>query len=183
MMSWCRLSNAPAKRGRMAHAYFFAGPPGIGKRLFATELARALLCENASASHLEACDRCAACVQVGAGTHPDFFVVSRPPDTAGMPIEAIRELSRNLALKPARGRSKIAIVDDADDLNDPITQNAAANSFLKTLEEPPPHSVLILIGTTPDQQLATIISRCQVVRFAALSDELGCQVTASPRIE
>ena len=77
----------------------------------------------------------------------------------------IRDLCDQFALKPARGSRKVAILDDADDLND-----EAANAFLKTLEEPPPGAVLILIGTSPELQLETIVSRCQVVRFDPLPD-------------
>jgi DNA polymerase-3 subunit delta' len=156
------------RRGRLAHAYLFTGPPGVGKRLFANELAKALLCENPPGERLEACDQCPGCVQVEAGTHPDLFVIARPEESTGIPVEVMRELSRGLSLKAARGHGKVGIVDDADCLNDPITGHASANAFLKTLEEPPPGSVLILIGTRPDLQLPTIVSRCQVVRFAPL---------------
>src|SRR5439155_23234577 len=97
----------------------------------------------------------------------DLFVVGRPEDSHELPIEVLRELCGNFSLKSARGRGKVALLDDADDLND-----AAANCFLKTLEEPPPRSVLILIGTTAERQLATILSRCHVVRFAPLPDEV-----------
>ena len=159
------------KRGRLAHAYFFAGPAGVGKRLFATELGRALLCERPPA-HLEACDECASCVQIDAGTHPDFFAAARPADAAGFPIDLMRAICANFALKSARGKGRVVLVDDADELDDPITQHAAANAFLKTLEEPPPRSVLILIGSSPERQLPTIVSRCQVVRFAPLPAEL-----------
>jgi DNA polymerase-3 subunit delta' len=157
------------RRGRLAHAYYFTGPPGIGKRLFAGELAKALLCENRPGGRLEACDRCPGCTQVEAGTHPDLFTVTQPEDSLVIPIELIRELSRNLSLKAARGQGKVAILDDADNLHDPITNHAAANCFLKTLEEPPPGSVLLMIGTQPDLQLPTIMSRCQIIRFAPLS--------------
>ncbi len=176
-MSWQRVRghdllvqafDRARRRGRLAHAYLFTGPPGIGKRLFAQELAKALLCEEPPGPQLEACDHCDACRQADAGTHPDLFVVAQPEDAFGLPIDLMRELGRNLSLKSARGRGKVGIVDDADGFNDPITQNAAANCFLKTLEEPPPGSTLILIGTDPDLQLATIVSRCQVVRFAPL---------------
>jgi DNA polymerase-3 subunit delta' len=160
------------KRGRLAHAYLFVGPSGIGKRLFAEELAKAILCEKtphaAKDGPLQACDQCEACKLVAAGTHPDLFVAVRPEESQAMPIDTMRELSRSLALKPARGRGKIAIIDDADALNDPITGHAAANCFLKTLEEPPPRSLLILIGTSADLQLPTILSRCQTVYFAPL---------------
>lgn len=152
------------ERARLAHAYLFTGPSGIGKRLFAREFAKALLCEQPSAD-LAACDRCEACTLVDADTHPDFFAVARPADMNEMPIAVLRELCRGFSLKSARGRGKVALLDDADDLND-----QAANCFLKTLEEPPPRSVFFLIGTNPERQLATIVSRCQVVRFAPLSD-------------
>jgi DNA polymerase-3 subunit delta' len=151
------------RRGRLAHAYLFTGPSGVGKRLFAVELANSLLCENAAPDSLQACDRCPSCVQVEAGTHPDFFTAVRPPEALEFPISLMRELCQSFSLKSARGRGKVVLIDDADDLNE-----EAANCFLKTLEEPPPLSVLILIGSTPDRQLQTIVSRCQVIRFAPL---------------
>jgi DNA polymerase-3 subunit delta' len=154
-------------RGRLAHAYLFTGPPGIGKRHFAIELARALLCEDPPPGPWDSCDRCPACVQVEAGTHPDFLAVGRPADSLELPIELIRQVCQSFALKSARGRGKVVIVDDADDLNE-----EAANCFLKTLEEPPPRSVLILLGASPERQLPTILSRCQVLRFAPLPADL-----------
>jgi DNA polymerase-3 subunit delta' len=175
-LSWKRVRGHEAqaqafdrivRSGRLGHAYLFAGRSGIGKRLFADELAKSLLCEGRDGSRLEACDHCAACAQATAGTHPDLFVAGRPEDSLEMPIEVVRELCHSFALKSARGRGKVAILDDADDLNE-----AAANCFLKTLEEPPPRSVLILIGTSPDRQLPTIVSRCQVIPFAPLPPAL-----------
>jgi DNA polymerase-3 subunit delta' len=152
------------RRGRLAHAYLFVGPPGVGKRLFALELAKSLLCESRPADgRLEGCDHCAACAQVEAGTHPDFYTASRPPETAEFPISLMRELCQHFSLKAARGRGKVVVIDDADDLN-----AESANCFLKTLEEPPPGSVLILIGSSIDRQRQTIVSRCQIVRFRAL---------------
>lgn len=175
-MSWQHIKGHEAvvelfaraiERGRLAHAYLFTGPPGVGKRLFAGELAKALLCENCPPRKLEACDRCADCIQAAAGTHPDFFAVGRPEESLELPIDLIRELCRSFALKSARGRGKVAILDDADDLSD-----EAANCFLKTLEEPPPRSVLILIGSSAERQLSTIVSRCQVARFRPLARPL-----------
>jgi DNA polymerase III subunit delta' len=177
-VSWQRVRGHDAlvrafqrvvQRGRLAHAYLFTGQTGVGKKLFATELARALLCERPRAdlsgrsSAFDACDRCPACIQVEAGTHPDFQSVRRPDEALEFPIEVMRELCQRFSLKSARGRGKVVIIDDADDLNE-----ESANCFLKTLEEPPPRSVLILIGTSPDRQLSTIVSRCQVVNFAPL---------------
>ena len=159
------LTRAVA-RGRLAHAYLLVGPTGVGKTLFGRELARALLCENPPPdTTLAACDQCASCVLVGAGTHPDLFTVRRPEDKNELPITLMQELCRNFTLTTARGHGKVAILEDADDLNE-----ESANCFLKTLEEPPPRSVFILIGTDAEQQLATIRSRCQIVRFAPLPE-------------
>ncbi len=100
-----------------------------------------------------------------AGTHPDLLQVAKPDDKQELPIRVIRDLCLDLGLKPMSGRRKVAIVDDADDLND-----EAANAFLKTLEEPPAGSVLILVGTSAEGQLDTILSRCRVLRFDALPE-------------
>lgn len=150
-------------QGRLPHAFLFVGPEGVGKRTFALGLAQGLLCERSDPSALEPCGKCPACRQVEAGTHPDLLLAGRPEDKHDLPIKVIRDLCGELGLKPARGSRKVAIVDDADDLNE-----EAANAFLKTLEEPPPGSVLILIGTSAELQLDTIISRCRVLRFNPL---------------
>ena len=147
-------------RGRFPHAFLFVGPDGVGKRAVALRLAQALLCEHAPETALDPCGVCPGCLQVLAECHPDVLEVARPDEKHELPIRVIRELCLDLGLKPMRGSRRVAIVDDADDLND-----EAANAFLKTLEEPPPGSVLILIGTSAEVQLDTIVSRCRVVRF------------------
>jgi DNA polymerase-3 subunit delta' len=176
-MSWQRVRGHESlvegfqravQRGRLAHAYLFTGPPGVGKHLVATELAKALLCEGKSdAKSLEACDHCPSCVLVDAGTHPDLYQAVRPADAHEFPIDLMRQLCESFALRSARGRGKVVVIEDADDLND-----ESANCFLKTLEEPPPGSVLILVGSSPDRQLPTVVSRCQVVRFAPLAVDI-----------
>jgi DNA polymerase-3 subunit delta' len=155
--------------GRFPHAFLFVGPEGVGKRTFALRLAQALLCARFDESALDPCGVCPSCLQVMSGTHPDLLQIERPEDKHELPIKVIRELCLDLGLKPMHGQRRVAIVDDADDLND-----EAANAFLKTLEEPPPGSVLILIGTSAELQLDTIVSRCRVVRFDPLPpDELA----------
>lgn len=158
-------------RGRLAHAYLFVGPDGIGKRLFAWTLAKALLCEGARDDGMTPCQHCPACLQVEARTHPDFQFAELPPDAHEFPVDAIQELIRGLAYKPVRGRKRIAIVNDADSFSD-----AASNSFLKTLEEPPPDSLLILIGASTDRFFSTITSRCQVIRFTPLPQPLVAEL-------
>ena len=155
------------RKSRLGHAYLFVGPAGVGKHTFARELARALLCETHT-RRLQACGECGGCKLVDAGTHPDLSLVARPEDLVDFPIGLIRELIEHLSLKPARGGRKVAIVDDADDLT-----AEAANAFLKTLEEPPPGSLLILIGgPSPERQFSTILSRCQTVPFAPVPNEV-----------
>jgi DNA polymerase-3 subunit delta' len=159
-------------RGRLASTFLFVGPGGIGKRAFALKLAQALLCERVPEERLDPCGQCPSCHQVLARTHPDVEVISRPADKAFIPVELLigdaehrmrAGLCYNLALKPYSGRRKVAIIDDADYLN-----KEGANCLLKTLEEPPPKSILILIGASEQRQLPTIRSRCQVVRFQPL---------------
>jgi DNA polymerase III subunit delta' len=149
----------------MPHALLFVGPEGVGKRTFARMLAKSLLCEESLEEDLDPCGTCPGCVQVEAGTHPDLLEAARPAERSELPIQVIRDLCAQFGLKPARGMRKVAIVDDVDDMND-----EAANAFLKTLEEPPPGAVLILVGTSAELQLETVISRCQVVRFDALAE-------------
>jgi DNA polymerase-3 subunit delta' len=115
---------------------------------------------------------------VEAGTHPDLETARRPDEKSELPIEVVRGLARSMDLKPARGRGKIVILDDADDLNE-----ESANCFLKTLEEPPLGALLILIGTNADRQLPTIVSRCQVIHFRPLSEAIVSDLLASQGIQ
>lgn len=174
-MSWDRIRGHDSvlqgfrravANGRLGQAYLFVGPEGVGKRLFTRELAKSLLCEQPPEQPLTACGRCPGCAQVEAGTHPDLFQVRTPPEKQELPVAEMRAFCTKIALKPTRGSRKIGIVEDADDFNE-----ESANSFLKTLEEPPPGSLLILLGTSTDRQLATILSRTQLVRFLPLRPE------------
>ena len=99
-----------------------------------------------------------------AATHPDLLALRTPAGKHELPVEQMREFCSQLARKPVRGGRKIGIIEDADDFN-----AESANSFLKSLEEPPPGVVLFLIATSTDRQLPTVLSRCQIVRFGPLS--------------
>jgi DNA polymerase-3 subunit delta' len=170
-------------RGRLASTFLFVGPEGIGKRTFAAKLAQTLLCQIHPAERMSPCEECPSCRQVLAGTHPDLHQVRKPEGKSEIPLELFigdrdhrmeAGLCHDIALKPFMGGRRIAIIDDADDLND-----EGANCLLKTLEEPPPRSVMILIGTSAEQQLPTIRSRSQIIRFQPLSEEILAQLLVS----
>jgi DNA polymerase-3 subunit delta' len=164
----------------LASTYLFVGPPGVGKRRFAIELAHSLLCTESEEAALEPCGKCESCRMFAAGNHPDLELIGLPPDKTTLPIDLFigdREhrnqegLCHRLGMRPFFGRRKIAIIDDADHFGIP-----SANCLLKTLEEPPPSAILILIGTSPSRQLPTIRSRSQVVRFRGLDSETVAEI-------
>lgn len=163
-------------RNRLASTFLFVGPAGIGKRTFALELAKAFLCQRNPVERLEPCGVCESCVQVAAGTHPDLLRVAKPADKSVIPVDLLigsgdkrmqEGLCHDISLKSFFGGRKVAIIDDADDLN-----VEGANALLKTLEEPPPHSAIILIGTSVEKQLPTIRSRAQIVAFRPLDADI-----------
>ncbi|MGC1275876.1 MAG: DNA polymerase III subunit delta' [Planctomycetaceae bacterium] len=161
------------ERGRLSQAYLFVGPAGVGKRLFARKLSSCLFCERHDESELDACGECPSCRQMAAGSHPDHFEIGCPEGKRELPLSAFigerdergrAGLCYQLSLRPSAGIRRIAVIDDADTMND-----EAANAFLKTLEEPQPGAVLILIAPQAEALLPTIRSRCQLVRFAPLT--------------
>lgn len=152
------LSHA-VTTGRVSHAYLFVGAPGSGKLDAAWALAQSLLCEN------DGCGACDACVRVARHTHPDVHVYE-PESATGYLIAQVRDLLEDVALSPIRAPRKVYIIDRAEQL-----RANTANALLKTLEEPPAHTVFILLGTSTDVMLPTIVSRCQCVPFRMLSTE------------
>lgn len=162
------------RRGRLSHGYVFAGPEGIGKQLFARTLAQCLFCQRHSNAELLACGECSACKQVKAGTHPDLHEVG-PMSTKSSELKIEQfvgegdsrgkeGLCYELSRLPMAADRKIAIINDATGMN-----QSAANAFLKTLEEPQVNALVVLIADNLDALLPTIRSRCQTVRFDALS--------------
>jgi DNA polymerase-3 subunit delta' len=159
--AWTQLA-ARRTANRFPHAVLLAGPAGLGKREFASDLVAALLCRAPLASGL-ACGGCKACVLVAARTHPDRMVVTLEPNDEGVlraeiVVDQIRALSARLAMRPNAGGMQVALVDPADLLNP-----NAANALLKTLEEPAADSVIVLVADQPSRLPATIRSRCQRV--------------------
>ncbi len=157
-----RVLRGAMKRGRMATSYLFAGEEGIGKRFTALNLAKALNCKSPVEG--DACEECASCRKINAGTHIDFRVVE--PDGEQIKVEQVREVEEALSLKPYEDGMKVVVVDDAEQMN-----TYAANAFLKTLEEPAPQSLIMLVSSNPDWLPMTIRSRCSRVNFTPLSPE------------
>ena len=149
------------KAGRFGHAYLFVGPESVGKNLVAKTLAKTLNCET---NQTDSCDICSSCIKIDKNIHPDVTWIVPEGKGNTIKIEKIRQLRNNINLKPYEGRKKVYIIDKAHLMTD-----AAANSLLKTLEEPPPDSVLILISEKPERLFYTIKSRCQIIRFKPMS--------------
>ena len=149
------------KSDRVPHAYLFHGIQGIGKKTTAKILAKALNCVENNA---DSCDRCPPCLKIEHGSHPDFVFIE--PDGIFIKIEKIRELQDQIKFRPFEGRKRVFIITNADRMND-----ASANALLKTLEEPKPSNVLILITPRIHKLPQTIISRCQKIRFNPVRPE------------
>jgi len=154
------LRNALAS-GRIAHAYLFAGPRGIGKTTTARLLARALLCTARTGP--EPCGKCAVCVEGLAGTLVDVIEIDGASNRG---IEEIRTLRENVKYTPARGKYKVYIIDEVHQLTE-----AAFNALLKTLEEPPPHIVFVLATTDPREIPPTVLSRVQRFDFRPIAPD------------
>lgn len=159
--------------GRLSHAYVLAGPAGIGKRLFAQLLARSVFCRNHELSELQACGDCRACRAFSANSWPDYIEVGVPAGKTAIPIAAIagddskrgREgLCYELSMSPQASERRVAVINDAQMMN-----VESANALLKTLEEPPADSLILLVCDNPDTLLPTIRSRCQIIRFFPLT--------------
>ena len=155
------LQNALAS-GRVAHAYLFTGPRGVGKTTTARLLAKALSCTNRTGP--EACGACPSCEDFVSGAPMDVMEIDAASNTG---VDDIRTLRENVKYAPARGRFKIYIIDEVHMLSGP-----AFNAFLKTLEEPPAHVVFVLATTDPRKIPATVLSRCQRFDFRPIPPEL-----------
>lgn len=161
-----RILGERRRSGRLPHALLLTGPEGLGKGLFARRMANLLVCEQPT-DEGEACGSCHACHLVRAGSHPDIKLIM--PEEAGkqIKVDAIRELGSQSVLTAQAGGHRVFILEPADAMN-----AAAANALLKTLEEPVPSSLLVLVSSRPHALPATIRSRCQQLLFRppALAD-------------
>lgn len=144
---------------RVAGAYLFSGPANIGKETVALYFAKSI---NCTASEHGPCNSCLSCRKIDNGNHPDVQIIR--PSGAWMKIDQIRELQKWIVYRPFEGKRKVYILTEVDCMN-----LEAANCLLKTLEEPPPASVLVLITSNLDALLLTIRSRCQIIDFYPLA--------------
>ena len=159
---WQRLSAAIDSH-RLPHGLLLVGPRGIGLTQFSQVLAARLLCRNITGDH--ACGACNACVLLESGNHPDLNFIQPEETGKQIKVEQIRDLIDFIQLKSHYGQYKVAIIDPADAMN-----RTAANALLKTLEEPPASSVMILNTHEVHRLPVTIRSRCQVVEFNLMHD-------------
>lgn len=153
------LRNALAQ-DRLAHAYLFIGPAGVGKKQTALALAHAAQCHEFSK---EGCGACIGCIQVAAGTHPDLMLVGPEAGKQSIAIDQVRDLQRRLSLRPVQGKKKIAILEEAH-----LLTPQAQSALLKMVEEPPGDALLILLTLNSATLSRPLLSRCQQVRFAPL---------------
>ncbi len=157
--------------GRIAHAYLFHGPDGVGKELAAANFAKLLACRSPKGG--DACDFCSECLAVERKIHPDILWLRPSGKRRIIPIGdvdnpeegSVRYFQRRVALKPFQARWKIGIFVDADSMEGP-----AENALLKTLEEPPARTVIVLLSSRPESLLPTTLSRCQAVRFGPMRE-------------
>jgi DNA polymerase-3 subunit delta' len=148
--------------GTARHAYLFTGPPGLGRRTLALRLAQALNCIQPPAPG-EFCGACRECRQIAAMQHPDLAVVQAESEGGTLKVDQVREVQRSLALKPYQSKYRVALFLRFQEANP-----NAANALLKTLEEAPPHVILLLTADNAEQLLPTIVSRCEILRLRPL---------------
>ena len=164
---WQQLIAA-LKAGRLPHAMLFSGPEGVGKQQFAVALSQYLLCHDPVDD--QACFQCNACQLFSARTHPDFYLIESEEQGKAIKVEQIRELTDKNNLTSHISDFKIHLIVNADRMN-----RAASNSLLKTLEEPSPNTLIILITSKPELLSATIRSRCQQVTFSTPENDIAME--------
>ena len=148
-------------QNRVGHSYLFSGIDASGKKTLALEFAKVVNCEKVDEIN-DSCGECPACMKISRHNHPDIFFIEA--EGQFIRINAIREIQEQMTFKPMEGRKRVFVIDNADKMND-----QAANALLKTLEEPSPANILILVTAKPYTLPSTIISRCRHMRFNPLS--------------
>ena len=149
------------EKERISHAYLFSGQSGIGKSKLGYEFAKAVFCQELK---IDSCGKCISCRKMEHQNHPDFKIISILENKNNISIDQIRELKKEIAYKPYESEKKIYIIESADQMS-----KEAANSLLKTLEEPPSFATIILLAEDTSRLLPTIISRCQQLKLKNLA--------------
>ena len=182
------LKNA-VKSNNVSHSYLFVGKAGVGKKIFAKDLAKKVMClgsnggaqnngvknnevqnNNVANDNLELdFDNCDSCIKFDANSNPDFSIIV--PDGKSIKIEQIRDLQARILEKPISSNKKVYIIDNADTMTE-----ESQNCLLKTLEEPPEYAMIILIASNENRMLQTIKSRCVIIRFEDLTNEEISQI-------
>ena len=182
------LKNA-VKSNNVSHSYLFVGKAGVGKKKFAKDLAKKVMClgsnggaqnngvknnevqnNNVANDNLELdFDNCDSCIKFDANSNPDFSIIV--PDGKSIKIEQIRDLQAKILEKPISSNKKVYIIDNADTMTE-----ESQNCLLKTLEEPPEYAMIILIASNENRMLQTIKSRCVIIRFEDLTNEEISQI-------
>ena len=147
----------------ISHSYMFIGKSGIGKKLFAREYAKNIMCLNTDKTKSE-CSDCESCIKFETNSNPDYLEIF--PDSKTLKIDQIRKMQEKIAEKPILSNRKVYLIDDAD-----LMTEESQNCLLKTLEEPPEYAVIILIVSNESKILSTIKSRCVLVKFNLLSND------------
>jgi DNA polymerase-3 subunit delta' len=156
-----QLLQRSLERGRLAHAYLFTGQDIDELEALATALAKVLNClERSTVAGIDSCDKCSQCRKIEMQAHPDVHYVRPESKTRVITVDQLRDVLQEIYLKPNEASHKVFIIVAADRMNE-----KAANAFLKTLEEPPPNSILILLTAEPQRLLDTILSRCLRLNF------------------
>ena len=164
---WLRL-GADLDSERLHHAILLQGSPGLGKLAFAERAAAALLCEASGPGSLRPCESCRSCLLVAAGSHPDRLRLTPAEDRKVIDVGQVRERIAELSLTPHYASRRVIVVNPADALN-----RHAANTLLKTLEEPPGGTIFLLASARPATLPATVRSRCTGMRFTPPSRDVG----------
>ena len=158
---------------RLAHAYLFIGPEGVGKRLTALTLAKAMNCQFPPEPG-DCCEKCPPCIKANSSNHADIIAVE--PEGEFIKIDQVRGIQKRLRFRPMEGGRRACFIDPADQM-----KAEASNALLKILEEPPRDTHLFLITARPHQLLATILSRCQWIKFKPLSRPAIAQILRKDR--
>lgn len=150
---------------KMAHSYLFLGNEGIGKKWVALQFAKAINCLTEEVEKGDACDHCSSCKKIDHLLHPDVLLIE--PEGQTLKVDQVRQMQRELAYRPYEGKRRVCILTAADRMAPNMS-----NILLKTLEEPPLHTMIILLANNPRLLLPTILSRCQPIRFNPLPNPM-----------